>query len=335
MTDATLSVTGAIASRTKPNMNVRRALLWTLVVGGAMLPLFVEPTSFVLILASHALIAGLFGLSLDMLLGTTGMISFGHAGWYGLGAYTAGITAKSLSPDIFVTVAAAIVVVALLASIVGAVLVRQMGKAFAILTLALAQIMYTAVFLAPSITGGEDGLQAIPAPTFFGTQLIEFRSWYWVLYGIVVVATLLALLCRRTPLGESWAAIRENQERARFIGIDVNALKLISYVISAAMAGAAGALFAFFNGSVTPELVHWAESGKVMMYVILGGVGTFIGPVLGAGVFTIAQHYISSFAGEWMIYFGVLMIVLVLFAPRGIYGLFNRLGTRWKNGGRT
>ena len=333
MTNATLSVSGAMARSANPKMNLRRGILCSLVAGGAALPLFVEPTSFVLILASHALVAGLFGLSLDMLLGTTGMISFGHAGWYGLGAYTAGITAKSLSPDIFVAIAAAMVVVAIVAAAVGAVLVRQMGKAFAILTLALSQIMYTAVFLAPSITGGEDGLQAIPPPTFFGTPIIEFRSWYWILYGIVIVATVLALVCRKTPLGEAWAAIRENQERARFIGIDVNSLKLISYVVSAAMAGAAGALFAFFNGSVTPELVHWAESGKVMMYVILGGVGTFIGPVLGAGVFTVAQHYISSFAGEWMIYFGVLMIVLVLFAPRGIYGLFNRLGKREEQGG--
>jgi branched-chain amino acid transport system permease protein len=334
MTDATLSVSNPIVARTSPAMTARRAVLWGLVAGGATLPLIVEPTSFVLILASHALIAGLFGLSLDMLLGTTGMISFGHAGWYGLGAYTAGITAKMVSPDIFVSVATAMLVVAILAAAVGVILVRQMGKAFAILTLALAQIMYTAVFLAPSITGGEDGLQAIPPPTFFGAQLVEFRTWFWVLYGIVAVATLLAILCRRTPLGEAWAAIRENQERARFIGIDVNALKLMSYVVSAAMAGAAGALFAFFNGSVAPEVVHWAESGKVIMYVILGGVGTFIGPVLGAGVFTVAQHYISSFSGEWMIYFGVLMIVLVLFAPRGIYGLLQRVGLGSPQGGR-
>ncbi|OOG51195.1 branched-chain amino acid ABC transporter permease [Polaromonas sp. C04] len=328
MTDTTLAAPRGKNLFGKIRVPLRQSFAWLLIVGGAALPFLVEPTSFILILASHALIAGLLGLSLDMLLGTTGMISFGHAGWYGLGAYVAGITAKAWTPDIFVVVALATVTVAVLAAAVGAVLVQQIGKAFAILTLALGQIMYTAVFIAPSVTGGEDGLQGIPAPTFFGSAIDDFRTWYWVLYAIVIVATFGALLCRRTPLGQAWAAIRENQERARFVGMDVNSLKLLSYIISAAMAGTAGALFAFFNGSVSADALHWAESGKVMMYVILGGVGTFIGPVLGAAVFTVAHQYISSLSGEWLIYFGLLMIFLVLFAPKGIYGLYRRATQR-------
>lgn len=188
--------------------------------------------------------------------------------------------------------------------------------------------MYTAIFLAPEITGGEDGLQGIPAPTFFGYPITQFLTWYWILYGCVCAAVFVAISVRRSPLGNAWAAVKENPDRAQFIGMDVGNLKLISYVVSATLAACAGTLFAFFNGGVGSEMLHWFESGKILMYVILGGVGTFIGPVLGGIVFTIAQHYISSISNSWLIYFGVLIIALVLFAPKGLQGLWIALERR-------
>jgi branched-chain amino acid transport system permease protein len=323
MTEHTMTSSAPIGVRARMrHRGANSAGLIAALAAGAGLPFVVGSDSFILVLMSHALIAGLVALSLDMLLGTTGLMSFGHGAWYGLGAYVAGIMAKSTSTEILLCVAVATVSAALLAAAVGFILVRQVGKAFAILTLALGQIVYTAIFLAPGLTGGEDGLQGIPVPTFFGRAINEFQTWYWILYGCVLAAVLGALFVRRSPLGNAWAAIRENPERAQFIGMNVARLKLLSYVISAALAAAAGALFAFFNGGVSPETLQWFESGKILMCVILGGVGTFVGPVLGGMVFTIAQHYISSVSNAWFIYFGLLMIALVLFAPRGIQGLW-------------
>jgi branched-chain amino acid transport system permease protein len=317
-----------------PRMKVpkaKTAALIAAIAAGASLPFVVGSDSFLLVLLSHALIAGLVALSLDMLLGTTGLISFGHGAWYGLGAYVAGIIAKSVTSDILVCVALSSAVAVLLSAAVGAILVRQIGKAFAILTLALNQIMYTAIFLAPTVTGGEDGLQGIPVPTFFGSAIAQYRTWYWILYGCVVAAVFAATFVRRSPLGKAWAAVKENSERAQFVGMNVVRLKLLSYVISAGLASAAGALFAFFNGGVSAETLHWFESGKILMCVILGGVGTFIGPVLGGAAFTIAEHYISSVSNAWLIYFGLLMIALVLFAPKGIQGIWLSIGRQFGN----
>jgi len=324
----------ASSSGTRPAADRRRPacmspLLAVLAVG-ALLPFAVGSDSFLLVLLSHALIAGLVALSLDWLLGTTGLMSFGHAAWYGLGAYTAGVVAKSWSSDILLCLAAAMLAVVVLAAPVGAILVRQIGKAFAILTLALGQILYTAIFLAPGLTGGEDGLQGIPVPTFFGLQIAQFQTWYWILFACTVLAVALSLVVRRTPLGHALAAIKENPDRARFIGVRVTRLRLLAYVASAALAALAGALFAFFNGGVSPENLHWMESGKILMCVILGGVGTFIGPVFGGLAFTVAQHYISSVSNSWLIYFGLLMIGLVLFAPKGIHGIWQSAARRMR-----
>ena len=299
-------------------------LFWGMVIVlliGAALPFFVSSTSFVLMLASYALIAGLVALSLDMLMGNTGLISFGHAAWYGLGAYRGGITAKCISTEIVAIILAAIAGAALLSAIIGFILVRKIGKAFAILTLAFSQIVYAIIFLAPAYTGGEDGLQGVPPPTIFGTAIVDFAVWYWLLFGTAVVSIALALYLRRSPLGQAWLAIKENQERARFIGINVYQLKLISYVISASFAAWAGALFVLFSGGVAPDMLHWFESGKIMMYVILGGVGTFVGPVIGAIVFTFVQNFVSSLTDAWLIYFGGFIVLMVIFAPGGIYGV--------------
>ena len=332
MTDRTFAWAVNMSAQSRRHLpNAMSAGLLLVFVAGSCLPFIVGSDSFLLVLLSHALIAGLVALSLDMLLGTTGLMSFGHGAWYGLGAYVAGIVAKTTSADILVCVATATLITALLAAAIGAILVRQIGKAFAILTLALSQIMYTAIFLAPDLTGGEDGLQGIPVPTFFGHAITQFQTWYWILYGCVTVAVIAALFIRRSPLGNAWAAVKENQERAQFIGMNVTQLKLLSYVVSAALAGFAGALFAFFNGGISPETLQWFESGKILMCVILGGVGTFIGPVLGGMVFTLAQHYISSISNAWLIYFGILMIGLVLFAPKGIHGIWIAATSRIRN----
>ncbi|WP_287885659.1 MULTISPECIES: branched-chain amino acid ABC transporter permease [Paracoccus] len=295
---------------------------------GLCLPFASAGQPFLLMLASHALIAAILALSLDMLTGNTGLLSFGHAAWYGFGAYVAGLLSKSVSSDIAVLILLTLAATLLVSGAVGAILVRQVGKTFAILTLALSQIMFALVFVFSDITGGEDGLQGIPMATSFGAQIVSPTTWYAILLGALLLALAGALHIRRAPLGRAWLAIRENSERARFIGMNVTLLKLISYMISASLASLAGVLFVLFNGATSPDLLHWLESGKVLMYVVLGGVGTIFGPVIGAVVFTLAEHYVSSFTDAWLIYFGALFVLIVIVAPGGLFGGAARIATR-------
>jgi branched-chain amino acid transport system permease protein len=309
-------------------------LNWLRIVGiivavlGATVPIFVQDSPFILILASHAVIAAIVAVSLDMLTGNTGLLSFGHAGWFGLGAYAAGLLSQTVSTEMLVVVPMAIVLAILLSWAVGQILVRQIGKAFAILTLAFSQVLYALVFVFSRYTGGEDGLQGVPIPTVFGAEVAAPHIWYWLLYAALLASLFMALYIRRTPLGKAWLGIRENTERAYFIGLNVSRLKLISYIISAAMAAFAGSLFVLFNGATSPEILHWFESGKILMYVVLGGIGTIVGPALGAVVFTFAEHYISSHTDAWLIYFGALFVVIVIVAPGGIFGLLRPVWER-------
>ncbi|WP_353146114.1 branched-chain amino acid ABC transporter permease [Pollutimonas bauzanensis] len=309
-------------------------LNWLRIIGiivaalGAMVPLILPDSPFILVLASHAVIAAIVAVSLDMLTGNTGLLSFGHAGWFGLGAYTAGLLSQALTTEMLVIVPMAIVLAILLSWAVGQILVRQIGKAFAILTLAFSQVLYALVFVFSSYTGGEDGLQGVPVPTLLGFDVTEPKVWYWLLYVSLLASLYLALHIRRTPLGKAWLGIRENTERAYFIGLNVNLLKLLSYIFSSAMAAFAGSLFVLFNGATSPEILHWFESGKILMYVVLGGIGTIVGPALGAVVFTFAEHYISSYTDAWLIYFGALFVLIVIVAPGGIFGLLRPVWER-------
>lgn len=295
---------------------------------GASVPLWTGSMPFLLILASQAVIAAIVALSLDLLMGSTGLLSFGHAAWYGFGAYATGLAAKLLTPEMLIVLPLTVVATVVLATIIGFVLVRQIGKTFAILTLALGQIMFALVFVMSGLTGGEDGLQGIPVPKAFGVPVVRSDVWYWILYGVLLAAILASFHIRRSPLGKAWLAIRENTERARFIGLDTGVLKLLSYVVSAALAALAGGLFSLFNGAASPDLLNWFESGKVLMYVVLGGVGTIIGPVIGAAVFTITEHYVSSITNSWLIYFGGFFVLIVIVAPGGLFGALSSVWSR-------
>jgi len=310
------------------------ALIAVALILGALLPWFTQGAPFVLVLACHALIAALVAVSLDMLMGNTGLLSFGHGAWYGMGAYVTGLLAKHFTSELLIIIPLAMLSTAVLATAVGFVFVRQIGKAFAILTLAFSQVLYALVFIASPWTGGEDGLQGLPAPTVFGARLESSSLWYWLLYASLVIALMLSFWVRNSPLGKAWLGLTDNPERAAFIGLDVFRLKLMAYVGSASFAAYAGGMFALFNGAASPDTLHWFESGKILMYVVLGGVGTMFGPALGAIVFTVAEHYVSSFTGAWLIYFGALFVVVVIVAPGGIAGLLRPLWRRLKGRSR-
>lgn len=309
-------MSASLGSRITPGRLIAFAVLSL----GAALPLLIKDAPFLLVLASHAAIAGIVALSLDILTGNVGLLTFGHAAWYGFGAYCGGLLAKNWSAEIILVVPLTALLAAACALAIGAILVRQVGKTFAILTLALSQIMFAAVFVFSKFTGGEDGLQGIPVPTLLGFAISRPDAWYWLLYATLLAALWLALHVRRSPMGKACIAIRENTERCHFIGIDVVRFKLLAYISSAALAAVGGVLFALFVGTASPDLLHWVESGKILMYAVLGGIGTLIGPVIGAVVFTLAEHYVSSWTDAWQIYFGALFVFVVIVAPGGLYG---------------
>jgi len=298
-----------------------KVLLALLVIAGATVPLVAQNSPFLILLASHALIAGIVALSLDVLTGNVGLLSFGHAAWYGFGAYGTGLAAKTVSAEMLLALPLTAACAAIAALVIGWILVHQVGKTFAILTLALSQIAFAAVFVFSDLTGGEDGLQGIPIPTLLGQTIIEPQAWFWLLYAVLLLALALALAVRRSPMGKTCLAIRDNTERARFIGVEVARVKLLAYASSAALAAVAGGLFALFTGAASPDLLHWTESGKILMYAVLGGIGSLIGPVIGAVVFTFTEHYVSSWTAAWQIWFGGFFVLAVIVAPGGLFGL--------------
>ena len=334
MSSATQATHGHLPDQTRVSSLRTNLIGCAVILLGAAAPLTMGSQPFMVALASQAIVAAIVALSLDILVGNTGLLSFGHAGWYGLGGYIAGLLAKSVTAEMLILLPLTALLAAVIAALFGGILVRQVGKSFAILTLALSQIFYSLVFVASKWTGGEDGLQGVPIPTIAGFGLVNPIAWYWLLYTVLIAVLLLALYIRREPLGRAWLAIKCNPERSRFIGIDVVQLKLLAYVLSATVAAVAGGLFTLFNGAVSPDTLDWFESGKILMYVVLGGVGTIIGPVLGAGVLTFVQNYVSSLTDSWLIYFGGLFVIVVIVAPGGLFGVISFYRARLTNRSR-
>ena len=289
-----------------------------------LFPLF-APGPFWINLASEIFVLALWAVSLDLLIGYTGLISFGHAAYFGLGAYGAGLVMIHGVPNAAVGLIGGTTVATVAATLVGWLSVRRPGVAFSMLTLASAQVFYTIVFKWRGLTGGDDGLRGIPRQpiplgviTFDPTDRAHL---YWLTLMALVGTLLLVRRIVRSPFGAVLEAIRENEERAQFVGYETRSYKLRAFVLAGALAGLAGALFTLLRGFLAPGIMHWSASGQVLMMTILGGVGTLVGPILGTLVYVAAQDLISSYTEHWMFFFGALFVAVVLFLPGGIMGL--------------
>jgi branched-chain amino acid transport system permease protein len=314
------------AATRKPGLALSRAgLAWGLGLLGLVFFPFFAPGPFWISLASEVFVLALWAVSLDLLLGYTGLISFGHAAYFGLGAYAAALFMIHLAPSLLVGLLGGTLVAGLLATLVGWLSVRRPGVAFSMLTLAFAQVFYTAIFKWRGVTGGDDGLRGIPRPSValgpLSFDATDRMHLYWL--TLLALAGSLWLLRRvvGSPFGAVLEAIRENEERARFIGYETQRYKLIAFALAGTFAGLAGALFTLIKGFLVPSVLHWTASGQVLMMAILGGTGTLFGPVVGALVYLVAQDVISSYTEHWLLFFGALFVLVVLVAPGGIAGL--------------
>ena len=268
----------------------------------------------------------LFACAFNLLLGFTGLLSFGHAAFFGSAAYITGWFVKSQSWTPELAILAGSVGAGLIGLVVGAVAIRRQGIYFAMITLALAQMVYFVCLQAP-FTGGEDGLQGVPRGSLFGMLPLESdTTMYYFVVSVFVLCFLLISRIVNSPFGQVLKMIRENEPRAISLGYQVDRYKLLAFVLSSALAGLAGSLKTLVMGFATLSDVHWSMSGEVILMTLLGGVGTFFGPVFGAGIVISLQNLLADKVGSWVtVIIGVIFVLCVLTFRRGVVGELHAL----------
>jgi branched-chain amino acid transport system permease protein len=298
-----------------------RAVALSAVVVLAALPWVLA--RYQLSILTDLLIYGLFAMSLDLIIGYTGMVSFGHAAYFGLGAYGSALVLIHFEQPVPVALLAGALLAGIVAAPVAYLSTRATGIYFAMLTLAFAQLLYTVAYKWRDFTGGSDGIAGVPKTTLFwgGPSLATPRAFYLLVAACILLSLLACQALVRSPFGRALLAIRENERRFTSLGRDPRPFKLVVFVVAATFAGLAGALFAPFRGFASPEVMFWLLSGQVLMMVVMGGIGTLVGPVLGAMVFILIQEIASSYTEHWMIITGILFVLMVIFLPRGLMGL--------------
>lgn len=290
---------------------------------------------FYTFLATEIAILALLATSLNLLLGTTGLVSFGHAAYFGIGAYTCAILMKVHGVPFGVAFLAAGLMAGFFALVFGFFCVRLTKIYFAMLTLAFAQIVWAVCFKWNAVTGGEQGMSNVPYPDLAwmawipGVDSLRVADKYYLLVA-VLVAVCLAVLQRivDSPFGRMLETIRENPERARFIGINVRRHQLAAFVIAGLFAGFAGALFGLFNRGVFPDFAYWSKSAEVLIMVILGGMSRFWGPAVGALALILLNQQITSHTQYWPLVLGTMLLILLFAFPGGIVGTLGDLVQR-------
>jgi len=311
-----------------------RALSWRAVVVWALLavlPALPFMSKFYLLLAFDALLFGAIAMSLDLLIGYTGLVSFGHAAFFGLGAYASAVLLERGVVSLWACLLFAVLVVGLYALVVGYFSTARRGIYFALLTLIFAEVVYT-FFRYTQTFGGSDGIQGVPPPRLVGGFAIDtpMRNYYLVL----VYLGLAYLACRvlvTSHFGKVLVAIRENEDRARFLGYNVQRYKMAVCMISALLTGLGGALYPGRSAFATPDLMLWTVSGEFIIMVMIGGLGTLAGPVVGGAFFVLLQEKVSSYVDWYFIVIGLVLVFIVLFMPKGLLGIRELLGgRRWR-----
>ncbi len=301
--------------------------IWPVVIIGIIVLLPLVLTTYGMQLATEIFIMSIFVLSLGFIIGYVGLVSLGHAAFFGIGAYTVALLAN-VTTNTYVLILAAIILAGILAFLTGWLFVRTSGAYFLMITLAFNQVVYTVFFKWKDVTGGADGM-TVRAQLDLGFGPVQSQL---ALYYIMAFSMLLCyFLLRRyiaAPLGKATLGVKENEDRMKALGYPIRSYKLIAYTVAGAMAGFAGSLYAFFNRFVSPEVASWFFSGEALVMSIIGGVGTLFGPPIGAGLFVILQNYISTFTARWPMVMGAIFIVFVLYSRGGIAHLLKRLWNR-------
>src|SRR5690348_4633652 len=276
-------------------------------------------------LGTRVLVLGLAAMSVNFLLGFAGVLSFGHAAYFGLGAYGAGFALKYLAPSTPLSIIAGTLLGGIAGALLGMLIVRRRGVYFAMVTIAFGQVFYYIAFQWSSVTGGDDGLRGFArAPIDLGFLRLDILGnadifYYFVLFCFALAVGAMGFILR-SPFGRTMIAIRENERRSRFLGIPIEWHIWIAFSLSCFFMGCAGALYALVNNFADPRGLHYSQSGDFVMMAVMGGMRSFWGPLLGAAIFVVLQDYLSSITVNWMSFVGLLFVLVVLFFPRGLLG---------------
>jgi branched-chain amino acid transport system permease protein len=312
----------------------RPALAVALLVVLVILP-WVLPT-FQTIQISYGLIFAIAALGFNLLLGYTGLLSFGHSAFFGVGAYMPAFLVKYWGvTSLEAFVAAGVVGALATAALFGLVCVRYTRIFFGILALALSQVLWSLALKLFWVTGGTDGLR-VPTPTLLGVlggagaDKMEFLAYYYYYYVLVffVAAVAIMWVIVHSPFGKALQAVRDNETRAEFVGVQVRRYRWVAFVVSGGFNGLAGALWVPLNGLTTPDIVYWTFSGKIVFMTVLGGFQTFTGPIVGAVLFNYLETYAVGHTVYWQLVLGVVLVILVLAMPQGFVGMLARFAPR-------
>ena len=315
----------------RPRAAPARSWLTAAIVWGLLLtvPIWLPLVGGYTALAGRVLVFGLVAMSFNILLGFTGVMSFGHAAYFGLGAYGAGLTLKYVTASTPLAMLDGVLLGGLAGALFGLLIVKRRGVYFAMVTVAFGQIAFYLAYSWNSLTGGYDGLRGFGrAPIHLGFATLDIagndKVFYYFLLAVFAVATALQGLLLASPFGRTLLAIRENERRARFLGIPIERHIWMSFSISCAFTALAGSLYALLNNFADPMGLHYTLSGEIVIMAVMGGMRAFWGPLVGAAVFVVVQDYISSMTVNWMSFVGLIFVFVVLFFPRGILGVLQR-----------
>jgi branched-chain amino acid transport system permease protein len=301
-------------------------LVWALLLTA---PFWMTHVGSYVELGSRVLVYALAAMALNFLLGYTGVLSFGHAAYFGLAAYGTALTIKLLYPSTPVGMLVGILVGTVAAAVIGPMIARLRGIYFAMCTIAFGQVFYFIAFQWFSLTHGDDGVSAwhrVPIDLGFTSLdiLNDNKSFYYFVLAVFAASVGLMAFLLRSPFGRTLLAIRENERRARFLGIPVDWHIWMSWVISCFFVSIAGTLYALLNDFVDPRAVRWDQSGMFVIMAVLGGMRSFWGPLIGAAIFIVVEDYLSSHTQNWESFIGLFFVLIVLFFPRGVLGIIRR-----------
>lgn len=330
-----MKVKALSSSKHRPKNNaywfIGLLLILSVLIG---LPSLIHYNPFYLSLATEILIFGLAVMGMDVLLGYTGLVPFGHAAYFGTAAYIAAfsfiyIDSSSLWLAIFLGMGTSVLV----SLLIGWLMVRLGGISFALVSMAFGQILFTIFWKARTITKGDDGLILPSRPEIaIGNWVIgstgNFTALYFFTLATVIICFLFTWKVMNSPYGAALQAIRENEKRASFIGLNVNLYKLGAFALACALASMAGILFLLLRGQVVPSFLHWSNSGSMIIMNLIGGRCTLWGPFIGSCVLIFAKDYISTMTEHWMLPLGLTVILIIFFARRGLAGLMGSRGGR-------
>jgi len=306
------------------------ALVWAAL---ATMPYWISWVGGYPALGTRVVVMALAAMSLNFLLGYTGVLSFGHAAYFGLGAYGVGMTIKYLVPSTPLGMLVGVATGAVAAGIIGVLIVRLRGVYFAMATIAFGQVFYFIAYRWNSFTGGDDGLSGWRrVPIRLGPFVVDIvgssTAFYFLVLACFALSVAIMAVLLRSPFGHTLVAIRENERRARFLGVPVQFHIWISFVVSCTFVSLAGTLYALLNNFADPHDLHWSQSGEFVIMAVLGGMRSFWGPLVGSAIFVVLEDYVSSRTENWMSFIGLFFMLVVLFFPRGVLGAMRMRASR-------